>query len=93
MKLNDQIFEQDGKMVHKRTFDPTPQIEFNAAAQSAGLGHKGENRHLGRVPMWLVGEWLKEAGVAWDDPAADDVLRRKLLDGEFSKLRNWQGTF
>ena len=38
--------------------------------------------HVASVPAWVVTEWLKEAGVAWDDPAAKDVLRKKLMSGD-----------
>jgi hypothetical protein len=41
----------------------------------------------------LINEWLKEAGVAWDDPAMDDIIKRKMLSGEFDKLRVWEGTY
>jgi hypothetical protein len=44
--------------------------------------------------MPLVNEWIKEAGLTWDDgDAVQDMLNRKLLSGEYSKLRAWEGTF
>ena len=51
-------------------------------------------RHVGRVPGAMVSLWLKEAGVKWDDThAANDVIKRKMLSGEFSAFRNWEGTY
>jgi hypothetical protein len=41
----------------------------------------------------LIHEWLKEAGVSHDDPAAQDVLRKKLLSGDADAFRVWKGTF
>jgi nucleoside permease NupC len=44
--------------------------------------------------MGLLGMWLKEAGVSWDDTAAvKDVLKRKLMSNEFSALRVWEGSY
>ena len=93
MKLGERWFDDDGKIIQQRTFDPTPQLEEAKALRDVTGGHFGESRHIGRVPMWLVNEWLKEAGVSWDDPAADDVIFRKLTDGDVSKFRVWQGTY
>ena len=51
-------------------------------------------KHVGNVDMALLGIWLKEAGVSWDDTeAVKDVLKRKLMSNEFSALRVWQGTY
>jgi hypothetical protein len=51
-------------------------------------------KHVGNVDMGLLGMWLKEAGVSWDDTAAvKDVLKRKLMSNEFSALRVWEGSY
>lgn len=43
---------------------------------------------LGVVPGVMARDWANEAGVRMDDhEAMQDVLKRKLLDGQFSKLR------
>ena len=93
MKIAERIFEEDGKIIHARTFDNQPAIDDAAALRSAGLGQTGENRLVGRVPMNIVADWLKEAGVKMHDPAARDVIRRKMLSGDFDAFRVWQGTF
>ena len=37
---------------------------------------------------------LKEAGVKWDDvEARQQVVKRKILSGEFDKFRVWKGTY
>lgn len=88
-------FETDGdKLVHVRQHDFTPVL--NRAAMLRSEGHVGvsEHWHIGTVPMALVSQWLTEAGVSWDDHAArQEVIKRKLLDGEFAKLRVHEGTF
>jgi len=43
--------------------------------------------------MHLLSQWLKEAGVSWGSKEAKDVIKRKMLSGDFDKLRNWQGTY
>ena len=88
-------FELDGeKLVHQRTHDFTPVLDRAALLRSEGYTTFSESWHVGTIPMALVTEWLTEAGVSWDDHAArQEVIKRKLLDGEFSKLRVHEGTF
>lgn len=93
MKISEKVFEDDGKIIHARTFDNQPAMDDAAALRSAGLGVTGESRLVGRIPMNLVNDWLKEAGVKWDDPAARDVVRRKILSGDFDAFRVWGGRF
>ena len=94
MKLVDRMFEEGGMMVHQRTFDPTQTIEDVTAMRGAKLGHTGESRHIGRIPGWMMTEWFKEAGVKWTDTkACEEVVKRKMMSGEFSAFRNWQGSY
>lgn len=93
MKIAERFIEDDGKIIHARTFDNQPALDDAAALRCAGLGQTGESRLVGRVPMNIVADWLKEAGVKMSDPAAKDVIRRKLLSGDFAAFRVWQGTF
>jgi hypothetical protein len=38
--------------------------------------------------------WLKEAGVRWDDhEAKKQIIRKKLLSGDFAAFRVWEGTY
>lgn len=49
-------------------------------------------KHIGEITAPMLHIWLKEAGVSWSDPeAVREVVKRKLMDGEFSQLRNWEG--
>lgn len=94
MKIGEQFIREGDKIIHKRTFDPTPTLERLRGFRDAGVKGMGESRHVGTVPGWMVSQWLKEAGVAWHDvEARDQVIKRKLMDGEFSALRNWTGTY
>lgn len=89
--MKERFFAEDGKIIHHKMIDPNPALDQAAALRSAGITGYSENALVGRVPMALVTAWLKEAGVSWDDPAMEDVLTRKLMDGDFSKFRVWQG--
>jgi hypothetical protein len=38
--------------------------------------------------------WCDEAGIKWSDTQAKkEIIRKKMLSGEFDKLRVWKGTF
>lgn len=95
MKLSEKWIDSgDGKLVQIKTFANDPYIEKAKQLRDAGAGVKGESRCAGIVPMHIINEWLKEAGVKWDDVhARQEVVRRKMLSGEFDKLRVWEGTF
>lgn len=93
MKLSEKNVLQDGKLIRQRTFDATPQIEQAKALRDAGIDGYSENKLIARIPNWLIHEWLKEAGVSHSDPAAQDVLRKKLLSGDADAFRVWKGTF
>ncbi len=44
--------------------------------------------------MHILSQWLKEAGVDWSDRgAAQEVIKRKMLSGDFAKFRVWEGTY
>ena len=93
--IKEQFIDGDGDTFHvKRTFDAKPTLDAVAQLRSAGLNSMGESKHVGRVPGWMITEWLKEAGVRWDDiEARNEVIKRKMLSGEVAALRNWTGTY
>lgn len=92
--MTGRFFSDEGKIIHHRVIDPNPALDQAQALRSAGIDGFSENMLVGRVPLALVTEWLKEAGVSWDDHAAmQDVLDKKLKDGDFSRFRVWEGRF
>lgn len=93
MKIGERIFEQDGDIVVQRTFDPNPVLDRVAAMQSAGVVGMGESRHVGSIPMDVYTQWAKEAGVSWGGEAHREIAKKKILSGEYNKLRPWQGTY
>jgi len=96
MKLRENIFidHEADKIIVQRTFANDPYIEDVKRLKDAGVGQTGESRMVGRIPMHVLSQWLKEAGVDWSDRGAcQEVVKRKMLSGEFDKLRVWEGTY
>jgi len=87
--MKEQFIDGEGSLFHvKKTFDVQPAIDSAAALRSAGNTTMGDSWHIGRIDARLVDMWLKEAGVLWSDTkAAQEVLRKKLMDGDNSKFR------
>lgn len=95
MKIGEQFIDGEGTQFHvKQTFDPNPTLESVGELRELFGKQAGEKRHVGRVPGWLISHWLKEAGVRWDDIGArQDVIKRKMLSGDFAAFRTWEGTY
>lgn len=86
-------FEGDQMVIHKR-HDATALLHQARVLRDAGAGQKGDNKLVGRIPTALIVKWCKEAGVKWSDvQARQEVVRRKILSGDFDKFRVWMGTY
>ena len=85
----------EDKIIVKRTYDD--QAELDRVAQirkDSGINSFGSDyKFVGSVPTHLIAEWLKEAGISWDDPARADVIKKKMLSGEFDRLKAWKGKY
>ena len=92
-KISEKFVDQGDQIVRVTQQDWNPMLEQAAALRATGCYSMGESKLVGVIDAALIGEWLKEAGVAWSDPARDDVIKRKMLSGEFDKLRVWEGTY
>ena len=96
MKIGEKIHynESDNKIVIQKTHDMNPELHRAQMLRDAGAGQSGESRLVGTIPLHLIAEWCKEAGVKWDDvQARQEVMKRKILSGEFDKFRVWKGTY
>lgn len=70
--------------------------EMMRHARDAGVnGHiPADWKPIATVPGVLVRAWANEAGVRMDDAdAMRDVINKKLMSGEFTKLRVADGKF
>jgi hypothetical protein len=84
---------ETGIEIHKQ-YDNNVYLEQAKQIRDQGLGQTGESRLVGRIPMHLVAQWIKEAGLEWSDKqATQDLIRKKMLSGDFDKFRIWKGTY
>ena len=96
-KIKEEILydNQFDKIIVKKSYDD--QVELDRVAQirkDSGINKFGSDyKFVGSVPTHLISEWLKEAGISWDDPARADVIKKKMLSGEFDRLKAWKGKY
>lgn len=84
----------ENKWIQKKTHDFSYGVDQAKILTETHGGVVGEHRLVGTVPMALIAEWCKEAGVSWDDETArQEVVKRKILSGEFDKFRVWKGKY
>ena len=84
---------ETGIEIHKQ-YDNNVYLEQAKQIRDQGLGQTGESRLVGRIPMHLVAQWIKESGLEWTDKqATQDLIRKKMLSGDFDKFRIWKGTY
>ena len=96
MKLGEKVLydHTEDKVVVQKTHDVNPEMHRAQMLREAGAGQNGEHRLVGTIPLNLIAEWCKEAGVKWNDTQArQDVVKRKILSGDFDKFRVWKGTY
>lgn len=99
MKRSERLDTED-KLLHiSQKHDVTETLrraELMRQARDAGVqGHiPADWKPIGTVPGVLVRAWANEAGVRMDDTEAmRDLINKKLMSGEFSKLRVTEGKF
>ena len=85
---------KQGKIIVESTYDNNPALERVEQLNKAKVGLTGENRLVGSIPIHIIKMWCTEAGIKWSDiEARKEVVKRKILSGDFDKLRVWKGTF
>jgi hypothetical protein len=96
-KIKEIVHHDDGgdTLTVETVYDNNPVLDSVKNLKDAGFDQqKGDNRLVGRIPMHIMAQWLKEAGVDWSDHgAAQEVIKRKILSGDFAKFRVWEGTY
>lgn len=88
-------FDGDDNMVIKKTFDASHMLnDAKHARETTDNAFGSDYKHVGNVDLAMLGVWLKEAGVSWEDTqAVKDVIKKKLMSNEFSALRVWEGSY
>ena len=94
-KISEKFSFEDDKLLIKKTFDASHMLNDAQHARETTQNSFGSDyKHVGNVDLGLLGVWLKEAGVSWDDTEAmKEVIKRNMLSNEFSALRVWEGTY
>lgn len=89
-KLGERFFEQDGSVIHQEVHDFTDVLNRAQQLRSAGLTHTAGNKDmqlLGSIPSFKLKEWAKEESIPLTNrEEIGNMLRRKLLSGDFDKL-------
>ena len=84
---------EKGIEIHKQ-YDNNVYLDEIRQIRDQGVGMTGENRLVGRIPVHLVAQWMKEAGLSWSDTEAKkDLINKKMLSGEFDAFRVWKGKY
>lgn len=93
-KISEKVYTEGDNTIIKHTFDGNGMIQDAAYAREVAPDHHASDyKYIGNVDIGMLTIWLKEAGVEWTDTEGmKEVIKRKLMSNEFSKLRgNWQG--
>ena len=96
MKIKEIVHHDDGgdTLTIEKVYDNEPVLRQVEEIKHSGMGQTGDKRLVGRIPMHIMSQWLKEAGVDWSDHgAAQEVIKRKMLSGDFNKFRVWEGKY
>jgi hypothetical protein len=97
-KIKDELLydNQYDRVIHKQTFDDTAEMDrIDQIKKTHGVNEFGSDYKLvGSIPAHLIPLWCKEAGVDMSDAhAVSEVMKKKLMSGEFDKLRIWKGKY
>lgn len=83
------------RLLIRHTQDVEGILDANAALRNdraATTLANGNMHHVASVPMIVLQTWAKEAGVKMDDPAFKEVVKRKLCDPDWAKVRTREGS-
>jgi len=96
MQIKEQVHfdKKENKIIVEKTYDNQGVLDRANDLRQGKHGMTGENRLVGTIPMHVITQWCKDAGIKWDDlEARKEIVRKKILSGDFDKLRVWKGTF
>jgi hypothetical protein len=96
MKIKEKVHidNKNDKIVVEKQYDNQSYLNRAEQLRKAGAGVQGENRLVGTIPIHIVKMWCDEAGIKWGDTEdRKAIIKKKMLSGDFDKLRVWQGTF
>lgn len=86
------MFKQDGKLIVQSQQATDPVIASARLAKEAPQQPVADSWHLARIPAHLLTQWVKEAGISYDDrEAVKDLLMRKIMDSDNAAFRVHEG--
>lgn len=87
-------FKQDGHLVIHKQEDVDPVLHAVRVARDAPGAPMSDSWHIATLPTVLIEKWLNEEGLQLSDrEAVRDMIKRKLLSGEFNAFRVHEGTY
>ena len=93
MQIKEQVHfdKKENKIIVEKTYDNQGVLDRANDLRQGNHGMTGENRLVGTIPMHVITQWCKDAGIKWDDlEARKEIVRKKILSGDFDKLRVWK---
>ena len=86
MSVKSQYFDEDGKVIIKRSQDIQDILDFNKERNIEGHNRKADMRLAGSIPFVVIEMWMKECGAKLGSKELNEYIKKKLMSGEFSKL-------
>jgi hypothetical protein len=87
--VKERMIEQDGVLHIQRSQDVQSLLDDNARIASYAPSAHGDAkfRLAGRIPFVVAEQWAAECGAAVGTQEFALYVKKKLLDGDFAKLR------
>lgn len=87
--VKERMVEQDGKLIIQRSQDVQNLLDGNARLASIAPSAHGDAkfRLAGRIPFVVAEQWSTECGAAIGTQEFGLYVKKKLLDGDFARLR------
>jgi hypothetical protein len=79
---------EDDKIVKSRSQDVTGMLDYIKEFAEVAPSMHGDAawRFVGRIPVVVMEQWIKECGAKFGSQELNEYIRKKLMSGEFSKL-------
>ena len=82
MQIKEQVHfdKKENKIIVAKTFDNQGVLDRADDLRKGKHGMTGENRLVGTIPMHVITQWCKDAGIRWDDlEARKEIVRKKII--------------
>lgn len=96
MKIGEKVHidYKNDKIIVEKIHTANPALQRAEQLRSQKIDGLGESKLVGTIPIFLIKQWCDDMGIKWNDiEARKEVVKKKILSGEFDKLRVWKGTY